>query len=161
MDYRGYGGNPGEPTEEGLYLDALAAREFLGDARVVYFGESLGGAVATRLALERPPEGLLLRSPFTDLAAAGQANYPFLPVRALLRDRFPVTGPIASVRAPTVVVYGTRDTIVPARLSKEVAEAAGGRVTTVELDGVGHNDLAMLNSDRLVRAVVELAGGTP
>ncbi|WP_223166795.1 alpha/beta hydrolase [Nonomuraea sp. SYSU D8015] len=158
MDYRGYGGNPGSPTEEGLYLDALAARQFLGDGRVIYFGESLGAAVATRLALEHPPEGLVLRSPFTDLAAAGQVNYPFLPVRLLLRDRFPVSERLATVKVPTVVVYGTRDTIVPARLSREVAKAAGGQVTTVEMAGAGHNDLSMLNGDALIRAVVELAG---
>ncbi|MGN9841115.1 alpha/beta hydrolase [Nonomuraea sp. H19] len=157
MDYRGYGGNPGSPTEEGLYLDALAAREFLGDGPVVYFGESLGAAVVTRLALEHPPAGLVLRSPFTDLAAAGQVNYPFLPVRLLLRDRFPVAERIAAVKAPAVVVYGTRDTIVPARLSRAVAEAAGGQVTTVELDGAGHNDLSMLAGTELISAVVLLA----
>ncbi len=157
VDYRGYGGNPGSPSEEGLHLDALAARTFLGDARVIYFGESLGAAVATRLATEHPPEGLVLRSPFTDLAAAGQASYPFLPVRLLLRDRFPVAGPIASVRVPTVVVYGTADTIVPARLSRQVAAAAGGPVATVELPGAGHNDPVMLDGDEVVRAVLDLA----
>ncbi|MEU8148337.1 alpha/beta hydrolase [Nonomuraea sp. NPDC048901] len=157
MDYRGYGGNPGSPSEEGLYLDALAARRFLGDTRVIYFGESLGAAVATRLAWEHPPVGLVLRSPFTDLAAAGQVNYPFLPVRLLLRDRFPVAERIGDVRTPTVVVYGTRDTIVPAWLSREVVKAAGGQVTAVEVMGAGHNDPAMLNGHELIRAVVELA----
>ncbi|MBF8194019.1 alpha/beta fold hydrolase [Nonomuraea sp. K274] len=158
MDYRGYGGNPGSPTEEGLHLDVRAAREFVGDTPVIYFGESLGAAVVTRLALERPPDGMVLRSPFTDLAAAGQANYPFLPVRLLLRDRFPVTEGIAAVRAPAVVVYGTRDTIVPAHLSEAVAAAAGGPVTTVEIAGAGHNDLTMLAGPEVVGAVVELAG---
>ncbi|MEV4470751.1 alpha/beta fold hydrolase [Nonomuraea sp. NPDC049504] len=155
MDYRGYGGNPGTPDEEGLLRDALAARDWLGGRRVVYFGESLGAAVATRLAIERPPHGLLLRSPFTDLAAAGQVNYPFLPVRPLLRDRFPVAEQIRRVRAPVVVVYGTADTIVPARLSRTVAEAAGA--TVVEMDGAGHNDLEMLNGPALINAVLDLA----
>ncbi|WP_433440494.1 alpha/beta hydrolase [Nonomuraea sp. CA-141351] len=157
MDYRGYGGNPGTPTEEGLYRDALAARELITGSRVIYFGESLGAAVVTRLALERPPGGLVLRSPFTDLAAAGRANYPFLPVRPLLRDRFPVAESIAKIRAPVVVVYGTRDTIVPPRLSRAVAQAAGGQVTTVEVAGAGHNDLAMLTGPDVVAAVVGLA----
>ncbi|MFI7228202.1 alpha/beta hydrolase [Nonomuraea angiospora] len=158
MDYRGYGGNPGTPTEEGLRQDALAARDHLGDTRVIYFGESLGAAVVARLALERPPGGLVLRSPFTDLAAAGRANYPFLPVRTLLRDRFPVAEDIRRVRAPVVVVYGTRDTIVPPRLSRAVAEAAGERATTVEVAGAGHNDLVMLAGDEVVDAVADLAG---
>ncbi|MEU6714349.1 alpha/beta hydrolase [Nonomuraea sp. NPDC046802] len=155
MDYRGYGGNSGTPTEEGLFLDALAAREFLGDRPVVYFGESLGAAVATRLALERPPAGLVLRSPFTDLAAAGRVNYPFLPVGLLLRDRFPVAERIGQVRAPVVVVYGTGDTIVPPRLSRAVAQAANA--SEVAVAGAGHNDLVMLNGDEVVGAVVELA----
>jgi pimeloyl-ACP methyl ester carboxylesterase len=167
MDYRGYGGNPGSPTEDGLTLDALAARRFLGDTlghtRIVYFGESLGAAVATRLAVDHPPAGLVLRSPFTDLAAAGQANYPYLPVRLLLRDRFPVTDLIAGVRAPTVILYGTRDTIVPPRLSRAVAEAAGDSATLIEVTGAGHNDQVFLTGSELVGAVVKLAdraGGT-
>lgn len=158
LDYRGYGGNPGRPTEEGLHLDVVAARRFLGDVPVIYFGESLGGGVVTRLATEQPPDGLVLRSPFTDLAAAGQANYPLLPVRPLLRDRFPVTGRIAAVRVPTVVVYGTADTIVPPEQSRAVARAAGGPVTVVEVPGAGHNDLRLLDGPELVNAVVELAG---
>ncbi|MEU8246703.1 alpha/beta hydrolase [Nonomuraea sp. NPDC048916] len=158
IDYRGYGGNPGDPTEEGLFLDVLAARRFVGDSRVVYFGESLGAAVMTRLAAERPPDGLVLRSPFTDLAAAGQVNYPYLPVRPLLRDRFPLAEQISAVRAPTTILYGAGDTIVPPRLSRAVAEAAGGEVTLVEVPGAGHNDPVLLDGPRVVGAVVDLAG---
>jgi len=157
MDYRGYGGNPGSPDEEGLARDIRAARAFLGDTRVIYFGESLGAAVATRLATEHPPDGLVLRSPFTDLAAAGQVNYPYLPVRALLRDRFPVAGAVAAVRVPVVVVYGTGDTTVLPEQSRAVAEAAGGPVTVVEITGAGHNDPVLLTGSQVVRAVADLA----
>ena len=98
MDYRGYGGNPGSPTEEGLARDALAAAlalEGLGypAERTIYFGESLGSGVVAALQARRPPAGLVLRSPFTDLAAVGAHHYPWLPVRLLLKDRFPVLGP--------------------------------------------------------------------
>ncbi|WP_336207023.1 alpha/beta hydrolase [Nonomuraea sp. LPB2021202275-12-8] len=161
MDYRGYGGNAGSPSEEGLMLDARAARRFLGETKVVYFGESLGAAVATRLAAESPPAGLVLRSPFTDLAAAGQVNYPFLPVQLLLRDRFPVAELISGVRAPTVILYGTRDTIVPPRLSRSVAEAAGDSATLVEVAGAGHNDQVFLTGPEVVGAVVKLADAAP
>lgn len=159
MDYRGYGGNPGRPTEEGLHLDAVAARRFLGDVPIIYFGESLGAGVVTRLSAEHPPDGLVLRSPFTDLAAAGQVNYPFLPVRPLLRDRFPVAERVAALRVPTVVVYGTADTIVPPEQSRAVARAAAGRVTLVEVPGAGHNDLRLLDGPELVAAVTDLATG--
>ncbi|WP_344971586.1 alpha/beta hydrolase [Streptosporangium fragile] len=162
MDYRGYGGNEGSPAEEALAADARAARAFLDSTlprgeRLVYFGESLGAAVVTELATEHPPDGLLLRSPFTDLAAAGQANYPFLPVRLLLRDRFPLAERLASVRVPTTIVYGSRDTIVPPHLSRSVGEAAGGPVRVIEVPGAGHNDPVLFDGPDIVSAVLDLA----
>ena len=104
LDYRGYGGNPGSPTEDGLAADARAAHHHLvGERgvradRLVLFGESLGAAVATRLARERPVAALVLRSPFTSLADVGARHYPFLPVRALLRTGFRSATPSARSR---------------------------------------------------------------
>ena len=162
FDYRGYGGNPGSPSEEGLALDVRAARAFLIEAgvtadRLLYFGESLGAAVVTELATEHPPAGLGLRSPFVDLAAVGSVHYPFLPVRALLRDRYPVAERVADVRVPTTVVLGTRDSIVPPEQSRAVADAAAQLHRLVEVRGADHNDLALLDGDEVVDAVVELA----
>jgi fermentation-respiration switch protein FrsA (DUF1100 family) len=162
LDYRGYGGNPGRPSEKGLITDARAARACLlnlgvAPDRLIYFGESLGAAVATRLATEQPPAALVLRSPFTDLAAVGARHYPVLPVRLLLRDRFPVTKLIGRVRVPTAVVYGSADAIVPPEQSVAVAAAAGGPVRVVEIAGADHNDAALLEGNELVAAVVDLA----
>ncbi|PRY51311.1 hypothetical protein LY71_102379 [Geodermatophilus tzadiensis] len=163
FDYRGYGGNPGSPTEAGLALDVRAAREYLvadagvPPARLLYLGESLGAAVVTELAAEHPPAGLVLRSPFVDLAAAGEVHYPFLPVRALLRDRYPVAERIAGVRVPTTVVLGSRDTIVPPEQSRAVAGAAADLHRLVEVPGADHNDAVLLDGEELVAAVVELA----
>ena len=160
FDYRGYGGNPGDPTEEGLALDVRAAREHLverGAERIVYFGESLGAAVVAELATEHPSCGLLLRSPFTELADVAAEHYPFLPVRLLLKDRFPVVEHVRRVRVPTTVVYGSADGIVPVVLSRAVAEAAAGPVTTVEVPGAGHNDPELLDGPRLVDATTRLA----
>lgn len=90
FDYRGYGGNPGRPSEQGLAADARAAQEWLSGqsdvdpARIAYFGESLGAAVAVGLAVQRPPAALVLRSPFTSLAEVGAVHYPWLPLRRLL-----------------------------------------------------------------------------
>ncbi|RFU23020.1 alpha/beta hydrolase [Geodermatophilus marinus] len=163
FDYRGYGGNPGSPSEEGLARDVRAARAYLlGEAggapdRLLYFGESLGAAVVTELATEHPPAGLVLRSPFVDLAAVGAEHYPFLPVRALLRDRFPVAERIATVQVPTAVVLGTADAIVPPAQSREVAAAAADPYRLVEVPGAGHNDRVLLDGEALVGTVVDLA----
>lgn len=155
VDYRGFGGNPGRPSAEGLLADARAARAHLRQRTdtgpVAYFGESLGAGVAVALAAEDPPAGLILRSPFTSLADVGAVHYPFLPVRLLLRDRFDVTGPLAGYDGPVLVVAGDNDRIVPTGQSREVAEAAGADLVLVP--GAGHNDRALLDGDLLVEAV--------
>ncbi|WP_245700111.1 alpha/beta hydrolase [Geodermatophilus siccatus] len=164
FDYRGYGGNPGSPSEDGLARDVRAARAHLLEEagvppdRVLYLGESLGAAVVTELATEHPPAGLVLRSPFVDLAAVGAEHYPFLPVRALLRDRYPVAERVATIRVPTTVVLGGADSIVPPAQSRAVAAAAAGLHRLVEVPGADHNDRVLLDGDALVDAVVELAG---
>ena len=162
FDYRGYGGNPGSPTESGLALDVRAARAFLVDdagvapERLFYFGESLGAAVVTELATEHPPAGLVLRSPFVDLASVAAVHYPFLPARALLRDRFPVAEGLARVEAPATVVHGTADTIVPPAQSRAVAEAAPRLHQLVAVPGADHNDAALLDGEPLIAAVEDL-----
>ena len=162
FDYRGYGGNPGDPSAEGLALDVRAAHAYLVDelnvprGRLVYFGESLGGAVVAELAREHPPAALLLRSPFTELADTAAEHYPFLPVRILLRDRFPVTEHVRRLDVPTTVVYGSEDSIVPPAQSRAVADAAAGPVRVVEIRGADHNDPVMLAGSEVVGAMVEL-----
>jgi hypothetical protein len=162
FDYRGYGGNPGNPTERGLALDARAAEQYLVEEagyradRILYFGESLGAAVVTELATHRPPAGLVLRSPFTDLASVGQTHYPFLPVRALLRDRYPLLDHLRDVSAPVTVVYGSQDSVVPPAQSREVAEAAPSLHRVVEVPAADHNDPALLDGDELFDAVFGL-----
>jgi uncharacterized protein len=163
FDYRGYGGNPGRPSEQGLARDVRAARRFLieeaevAPSRLLYYGESLGAAVVTELATEHPPAGLVLRSPFVDLASVGRVHYPFLPVRALLQDRYPLADHLAGVQVPTTVVYGSRDSIVPPEQSRAVAAVAAGETRVVEIAGADHNDLALLEGEKLIEAVVELA----
>jgi uncharacterized protein len=163
MDYRGYGGNPGHPSQSGLARDARAAREYLADTagftpnRTIYYGESLGAAVVTELATVYPPAGLVLRSPFTDLAAVGRHHYPIVPVRAMLRDRYPVADLIDQVMAPTVVIYGTADSVVPPRQSQAVAARAGGLTRVIPVDGADHNDPVLLDGAPVIDAVVEVA----
>jgi uncharacterized protein len=163
FDYRGYGGNPGSPSESGLARDARAARRFLVEEaavpreRLIYFGESLGTAVVTELATEHPPAGLVLRSPFVDLGSVGRVHYPFLPVGRLLLDRFPLAEHLARVNVPTTVIYGTRDSIIPPAQSLAVAEAAAGPTRVVAVDGADHNDPELLDGPEPITAVCELA----
>ncbi|MCH7229875.1 lysophospholipase [Glycomyces sp. L485] len=166
LEYRGYGGNPGSPSENGLYDDARAAwghlRERFAADRIALFGESIGAGVVTRLSTEVDPAALVLRSPFTSLADAGKEHYPLLPVDLILRDRFPVVEDLASNGAPVTVVYSDADEIVPADQSKAVAgaaEAAGTPVTLVHVEATGHNDPALVAGDEVVDAVVETADG--
>jgi uncharacterized protein len=161
MDYRGYGGNPGSPSEEGLAADADAAVEALQKLgyplqRTVYFGESLGSGVVAALQVRHPPAGVVLRSPFTELADVGAHHYPWLPVRALLRDRFPVLDHLAASDVPITVIYGDRDSVVPTGLSARVADQAPSLAERVIISGADHNDPGMFGP-RVADAVARLA----
>ena len=167
FDYRGYGGNPGAPTEEGLAADARAALGYLAGRpevdpeRVVYFGESLGAAVALRLATERPPAALVLRSPFASLAEVGRRHYPVLPVSLLLRDRYDSAALAGRLDAPLLVVAGGRDQIVPVSHSRRLFDAAPQPKRLVVLDGADHNDHELLAGPRLLAELRAFLDGVP
>jgi uncharacterized protein len=167
FDYRGYGGNPGHPSEEGLAADARAARAYLAGRaevdpeRLVYLGESLGAAVALRLAVERPPAALVLRSPFASLAEVGRLHYPLVPVSLLLRDRYDSAARAGRLAAPLLVVAGGRDRIVPASHSRRLFAAAPEPKRLVVLEGAGHNDHDLLAGPRLVAELRAFLAGVP
>jgi len=161
FDYRGYAGNPGSPTEEGLRTDARAAARALADRpevdseRVAYFGESLGGSVCGGLASEVPPAALVLRSPFPSVVAMGRHHYPYLPVvEALVWDRYPLDRQLAEeVRVPLLVVVGERDEIVPPDLSRRLFASAVEPKRFVEVAAAHHNDESLLDGDALLAEV--------
>jgi fermentation-respiration switch protein FrsA (DUF1100 family) len=157
FDYRGYGGNPGSPSEEGLRADARAAVRYLESrsdvdaARIVYFGESLGAAVVAQLASERRPFALVLRSPFPSLGEVGRVHYPYLPVTdALLVDRYRTSDALAEMSAPVLVVASDRDEVVPTRLSQQVHDALRGPKRFALIAGAGHNDPEVAEGPLLV-----------
>ena len=160
FDYRGYGGNPGRPSEDGLAADAHAAQAFLAaqpevdPERIAYFGESLGSAVAVRLAIERRPAALLLRSPFTSLADVGRLHYPWLPVGALLADRYPSIDRIGRVAVPVLVIAGERDSLVPAALSRRLYAAAPEPKRFVLVPDADHNSPELLDGRQIIGAIV-------
>jgi fermentation-respiration switch protein FrsA (DUF1100 family) len=158
LEYRGFGGNPGQPTEAGLALDAEAARAFL-DAElpagddIVYLGESLGGAVVAGLAVQHPPAAMVLRSPFVDLPAAAAHLYPVLPVRLMLWDRFPVLNLVSTMSVPVTVVLGDADRTIPPEQSLAVA-AAAPHGAVVHVPGADHNDALLAAGPAVVDAVL-------
>ena len=164
LDYRGFGGNPGSPSEQGTMLDLLAGVEALHAAgfaaeKLIYFGESIGGGVVANAQVEIPPAGIVLRSPFTELADVAAKMVPWLPVRLLLRDKYPVVEQLSASAVPTTVIYGDADTIVPTELSKQVAEAVPNLYEELELAG-DHNDAGMFGpqvADAVVRLVDSVA----
>lgn len=134
VEYRGYGGNPGTPSEEGFHADGEAALTFLNargvaPGRVVLYGESLGSAVAIRLAAATaargaPVAGVILESPFTSIAEVAQHHYPYVPARYLVRDRFDAASRVAAIKAPLFVMHGEKDRVVPFRFGQRLYEEA-------------------------------------
>jgi len=124
LNYRGFGGSTGKPSEAGLIRDAVAAYEFAAaryaPQRLVPWGESLGTAVAIALASTHEVGGLILDAPFTSAADVGAAAYPFAPVRWLIRDRFHSHERIAKVKAPILALHGERDRVVPIRFAERL-----------------------------------------
>ena len=144
--YRGYGGNPGTPSEAGLAADARAAAGWLAEqgvnpACIVLYGESLGSGVAVRLASERRVAAVVLESPFSSVADVGQAHYPIFPVKLLLRDRFDSLSRIAGIGAPLLVMHGEADRTVPIRFGRRLFAAAAEPKQAWWVPGSGHVDL--------------------
>lgn len=160
FDYRGYGRNPGSPSELGLVTDAraalayVAARDDVDAGRLVYFGESLGAAVAVGLAREHPPAALVLRSPFTSLADMGRLYYPFLPTNLLLRDRFDSLGQMGHLTCPVLIIAGDQDRVVPQNQSRRLYAAALEPKRFVSIRGADHNDFELLAGGQLVGEVM-------
>jgi fermentation-respiration switch protein FrsA (DUF1100 family) len=116
--------------------------------------------VAVRLAAEHPPAALILRSPFSSMAAVGQVHYPILPVRWLLRDRFDAITRIRQVSSPLLVIAGSEDSIVPVEQSRELyAAAVSTPKKLVIIDGADHNDSELLAGDEMFRAIAEFLSG--
>jgi fermentation-respiration switch protein FrsA (DUF1100 family) len=131
----------------------VLSREDVDARRLVYFGESLGSAVAVRLAVEHPAHAVILRSPFTSFVDMGRLHYPFLPVRWLLRDRYPSLDRIAQIASPLLVIAGSNDAIVPISQSRRLFEAAREPKRLVIVEGADHNDEALGAGPQVVAAV--------
>jgi len=146
VSYRGYGGNPGTPSETGLIADGRAAYEFLMQRevpprRVVLLGESLGSGVAVPIAAAHDVGAVILEAPFTSAAEVGQRAYPLVPVAWLIKDRFDSLSLIGRINAPLLIVHGENDRVVPVSFGRELFEAAAEPKQGVFLPGAEHGNL--------------------
>jgi fermentation-respiration switch protein FrsA (DUF1100 family) len=157
-DYRGYGRSTGRSSESGTYRDAraarlgLLARPHVEPDRVIYLGESLGGAVALELALEHPPAGLVLMSTFTSVRDMARRHYPIVPPH-LVPDAYPSLRRVRALRAPLLVVHGAHDEIVPLLHGEALFEAAPEPKQLHVIEGVGHNDLVSVAGQEWAAAI--------
>jgi pimeloyl-ACP methyl ester carboxylesterase len=156
VEYPGYPGTTGGPSEDGLIEASEAALKHLTTklgvdrARLVLEGQSVGTGVAVALAARGWGTKLMLLSPYTSLPDVGAKAMPFFPVRLLMRDRFDSESRAGEVKVPTLIVHGTNDQVIPYELGERMSKAiVGARLVTVE--GVGHNDL--WDRDETVRAI--------
>jgi len=151
LSWRGYSGNDGSPSEEGLYTDGRAALSFLQSKgiapdRLVLYGESLGGGVAVELAHNQASSGapvgaLVLEAPFTSLPEVATQHYPWLPVNLLMEDRFESLSKIGDVQSPVLVLHGELDRVVPVDHGWRMAQAAKKPKQGRFYAEAGHNDL--------------------
>lgn len=176
VGYRGFGGNPGSPTEDGLYADGRAALRFLAGEGVdaghtVLYGESLGSGVAVRMAREQagvgPVAAVVLETPYTSIADVAAWHYPLVPARWLIRDRFNAVSAIGAISAPLLVFHAHDDSIIPIALARRLFEAALQPKEARWFDAGGHGGLFEAGAGDLVidfirRATsIEKTGGIP
>ena len=158
FDYRGYGRSEGEPSESGVYRDARAALDYLSSRSdvdpegIVFFGRSLGTAVAVELAEDlaedlaealagdKTPYGMILVSPLTTLKDMARALHPLLPLHLLVGSRFDSLSRIGNIHCPLLVIHGENDEIIPLEQGRELFEAANSPKRFLSLPATGHND---------------------
>ena len=127
--WRGFSGNEGSPSEEGLYKDGKSALKWLlekgvVEKNIVIYGESLGTGVATHLSQNKNFAGVILETPFTSMIDAAKNFYPYIPVSFLLKDKFNNKNKIRNINVPVLIMHGEADQIVPYAMGKKMYEIA-------------------------------------
>ena len=155
FDYRGYGRSQGTVSEEGTYRDGAAALRYLlsrkdkdvDPKRLIFFGRSLGAAVAAEQALQYPCQALILETPFASIAKMARAAFPFLPITSLLRTRYDTEDKVRRIKTPLLVIHGDQDDIVPYNHGKQVFAAAPEPKEFYTIRGARHNDTYIVGGD--------------
>lgn len=144
MPYRGYGGNPGAPSETGIFADALALESHvrMNYPEVSLMGRSLGSGVATYLASQKPIVKTLLITPYDSIADVAADKYPLFPVRWLLKDRYNSAGYAGLVKSKVKIMIAMEDAVIPPSHSFKLVSAFKQKPTVKVISGVGHNSIS-------------------
>jgi len=167
IDYREYGRSEGEVSEAGTYRDAEAALAFLrgrpqsSGARIVYYGQSLGSAVAVELARRAPPDGLILEAPLLSIQEMAKVVMPYLPVGALISTKYDSLSKIGSIHAPLLILHGDRDEVVPYTHGRRLFDAANEPKRFYTIVGAHHNDTYMMGGEGYYTALREFLASLP
>ena len=129
ISWRGFSGNSGKPSEQGLYKDGKSAIDWLKkkglvEKDIILYGESLGTGIATQIAQNKKFAGLILETPFTSMVDAAKNVYPYIPVSLLLKDKYENDKKIKNINIPVLVLHGEADKIVPFKMGKKIYEIA-------------------------------------
>lgn len=154
VEYRGYPGSSGKPSETGLLIDGKAAYDFIINEKeqpIGLYAHSLGTGVAVNLATKRDVYSVVLESPFDSLLAVAQDRMPWLPVGLLLKHKFRSDLLIKDVKAPLLIMHGDQDTVVPIKHGRRLHNFASSTAVFEEIKNAGHNDLA--HYETLKRAI--------
>lgn len=160
MNYRGFGGSEGRPTETHNVADGIAAYDWLRrrgyePKDIVLYGESLGTAVAIQIAKQREAKALVLEAPFTSTVDVGRRTWWFLPLNLILTDQYRSIDHIRGVRRPVLIVHGERDTTIPVSQGRALFEAAHEPKKLVLFKEAGHSDLYDHNVWATIRAFLQ------
>lgn len=144
MPYRGYGGNPGTPTEAGLFSDALSLETVVKSqhTEISLMGRSLGSGIAVYVASKHPVQKLLLITPYDSIARVAAEKYPAFPVRFLVKDRYDSVQFAKRVKAAVKILIASDDVIIPPSHSLLLAKAFSPKPLVKYIQGAGHNSIS-------------------
>ncbi len=158
LNFRGYGGSTGTPTEEGLHRDAAAAYAFAvaryAPQRIVLWGHSLGTGVAVKLAADKPVGKLILEAPYSSTADVAAGLFPFVPVRWLMHDQFHSDRWIRSVHVPLLIMHGGRDDVINIRFARRLFALAHEPKRFIVYPNGNHIDLDDYGAGAAARAFI-------
>ncbi len=153
IDYRQYGRSEGKISEKGTYIDARAALAYLhsrndiNNEKIIFFGRSLGSAVAVELALKEKCRALILEAPFTSMKELAKSFYPFLPVGLILRTKYDSLSKIGDIKVPILIMHGDKDELVPIEQAWRLYETANEPKEFYTIPGAGHNDTHIVGGE--------------